>query len=200
MNDFVVYKHYTADEHVLFYIGEGRPSRANDIKYRNRYWNHVVAKHGFYSKIVYNGLTKDNSEELETRLIKIYKRSKSVKCKLTNLCDGPMFKHHWLANAPKEIHPMYGKKHPNPKLAQWNREHSGENSPTYGLKRPDLAGRNRLSDFTRSTKKVQCIETGQIFDSCKRIFEHFGIKASGHLSKAIADSTKTWRKCHWQAV
>jgi hypothetical protein len=163
--NFVVYEHYTPDTNELFYVGEGRPDRPYSSRNRNRYWKFKVKKHnGFVIKIVKTNITKQEAEETETQLISEYKKNN---IELVNLCDGPMFDSHWLIGKPKELHPMYGKKNPNPTLAEWNKKHCGELSPTYGKKRPDLSERNKSGQFKRYTRKIICVETNVIYNSIR---------------------------------
>lgn len=191
-NDFVVYAHLTKDTSELFYIGEGTIKRAYSKWSRNRYWNNKVSKHGGFSVVIlHRNLTKDQSEELETVIIK---QKKAEGVNLANFCIGPMFKNHWLAGAPKEVHPMFGKKIPkaSERIKKWNKEHSGEKSPTFGLKRPDLVARNKTSF---NGKKIKCIETGEIFDSIK--------KASGKFGRLCSKSLRnngTSRGFHWEYI
>ena len=165
-NDFVVYAHYTLDTNRLFYIGEGTLKRSKDKSNRNRWWNFKVAKHGFKVKILYNNLTKIQAENIETRLIRNLKKRGS---NIVNICIGPMYKNNWILNIPKELHPMYGRKLPyaSKRMIEWNKNHSGKNSPVYGLKRPDLILRNKLGNFIRYSTPIICNETGQIFKSIK---------------------------------
>lgn len=164
--NFVVYAHYTLDTNELFYIGEGTLKRSKSTSSRNRWWNFKVKKHGFKVKILYSNLTKNQAENIETRLIRNLKKRGS---KIVNICVGPMYKNHWILNIPKELHPMYGKKSPNAskRMTEWNKNHSGINSPVYGLKRPDLSERNKNGSFKRHTVKIKCVETQQIFSSIK---------------------------------
>lgn len=164
---FCVYAHLTKDTNRLFYIGEGV---TNDRPYtkrnRNKYWNNIVNKHGFIVRIIRENLTKDQAEKLEKRIIIICKK---LKIKISNFCIGPMIENHWLINAPKEIHPMYGKK--NPKASERIRKRNlgkfGKLSNTYGLKRPDLVNRNKNGVFKRYTKKIKCLELNIEFESIK---------------------------------
>jgi len=163
--NFVVYEHYTPDTNELFYVGEGRPDRPYSTRNRNRYWKFKVKKHnGFVVKIVKENISKEDAESLEKKIILEYKNND---VKLTNLCDGPMFENHWLIGKPKELHPLFGKKRPNPKLSEWNKIHCGELSPVYGKKRPDLSERNKSGQFKRFTRKVICVETGIIYNSIR---------------------------------
>lgn len=199
-NNFVVYAHYTPDTNELFYIGEGRPTRAKQKSSRNRYWNFKVQKHGsFVVRILKSNLSKSEAQSFEKHLIHFFSKVNDVN--LVNFCIGPMFDSHWLLSADKTNHPMYGKKRPDVsiRISEWNRNHSGKDSPTYGLKRPDLIERNKKSIFKRFTKKVVCIETGVVYNSLKEVNELFLAKSNsttlvkhlkGHRKKAFGH---TWK-------
>lgn len=198
-NDFVVYEHYTPDTNELFYVGEGRPDRPYSTRNRNRFWKFKVKKHqGFVVKIVSNNISKLEAEDLELFLIKEYK---SNGIELTNLCEGTMFNTHWLVGKPKEIHPMYGKKHPNPKLSEWNKQHSGELSPTYGKKRPDLSERNKTGLFKRFTRKIMCVETEVIYNSVKEAYLSLNKSPkSSEISKHLGGNREHAFGFHWVYV
>lgn len=195
--NFVVYEHYTPDTNELFYVGEGRPNRPYSSNSRNRYWKFKVKKHnGFVVKIIKDNLTKIDAETLEKELIILHKKNGIV---LTNFCEGPMFGNNWLTNQSKEVHPMYGKRRPNPKLSEWNKLHSGELSPTYGIKRPDLSERNKSGQFKRYTRKIICVETGQIFNSIKEATSSLGKSpTSAEINKHLNGSRKHAFGFHWE--
>jgi len=195
--NFVVYEHYTPDTNELFYVGEGRPDRPYSTRNRNRYWKYKVKKHnGFVVKIVKENISKLDAESLEKNLILEYKNNDIA---LTNLCDGPMFENHWLIGKPKELHPLFGKKHPNPKLSEWNKIHCGELSPVYGKKRPDLSERNKSGQFKRFTRKVICIETDIIYDSIKDATISMNRNPkSAEISKHLGGNRKHAFGYHWK--
>jgi len=189
-SDFVVYAHYKQDNNELFYIGEGTVKRAYSKHSRSKYWKNTVKKHnGFITKILYENLTKEMAEYIETNLIKFYKE---IGYHIVNFCIGPAFKNHWLLNSPKERHPMFGKKMPeqSKRIIEWNKLHSGVKSPTYGLKRPDLTERNKLG---LNCKKIICIETNEVFDSIKKASEKYGRISQ----KALKFGNKS-RGFHWE--
>jgi len=47
-----VYIHCRLDNNSIFYIGKGSGNRHSSKQKRNRYWNFVASKYGFYSKIL----------------------------------------------------------------------------------------------------------------------------------------------------
>lgn len=52
----------------------------------------------------------------------------------------------------------------------------------------------------RMQKKVRCIETGQIFESCLDATKYYGLKSHRSITIAVYDKTKTARKLHWEFV
>lgn len=68
--DFYVYAHYTLDTNELFYIGKGKGKRADDKRQRNRFWNFIVDKHGFYSKKLIENLEESDALIQELLAIK----------------------------------------------------------------------------------------------------------------------------------
>ena len=173
MNKFVVYAHDTKDTNKLFYVGEGTLLRAKSKSHRNRYWKFIVSKHeGFTYKIIRKGLTKREAENYETRLIRNLKKRN---IETANFCIGPMYKNHWVLNISKEQHPMFGKKNPkaSERMKKWNKEHCGEKSPVYGIKRPDLVILNKTLKRKRFSRKIKCIQTQETFTSIKEATAKF---------------------------
>lgn len=52
----------------------------------------------------------------------------------------------------------------------------------------------------RMQKKVRCIETGQIFESCLDATKYYGLKSHRSIAIAVYDKSKTARKFHWEFV
>ena len=184
INRFLVYGHYTSDTNELFYIGEGTLKRAHTSCGRNIYWKRKASKHnGFKVKIFSKDMTKHEATRLESKMIKALKKRGY---KLTNILDSTICK--------------YWKERPNPRLAQWNKDHSGILSPVYGLKRPDLSERNKTGSFKRFVKPVRCIELDKIFNSVQEANIYFGKVNSTHITQYIKGQRKTAHKHTWEYV
>ena len=82
-NKYYVYLHKRADSGSIFYVGKGSGNRAYEARYRNTYWQRVVAKHEFTVEIFRSGMTESEALALEKRLIQYYGRDN-----LTNMTDG----------------------------------------------------------------------------------------------------------------
>jgi hypothetical protein len=71
----IVYIHKTLDTNEVFYVGIGKnKSRAFSTSNRNKHWNNIVKKHGFYYDIVFEDLTWEDCCKLEIQLISEYGR------------------------------------------------------------------------------------------------------------------------------
>ena len=184
MNDFVVYIHYTLDTNKPFYIGEGKLRRSTTNCGRNSFWRNVYEKHGKRVEIYKDGLTKKDAQILESQLIKKF------------LNEG-----HKLTNILECSRSVFIENRKNPKLSQWNKEHSGELSPVWGLKRPDLSERNKNGDFNRYKNPVRCNETGQVFESVKEASIFFGRKpTNSHITQQIKGDRKTALGYTWEYI
>lgn len=74
MKKYYVYFQYKASDHSLFYIGKGNGLRNVDPKQRNKHWKNIVAKYGFYSKIVFESFDENEVFRMERRLIRTMKK------------------------------------------------------------------------------------------------------------------------------
>lgn len=81
--EFYVYLHKKATDGSVFYVGKGKAKRAYSKGSRNKYWHHVVEKHGYVVEFVKVGLTEYEAFELEKEVINQLDSEK-----LTNLTMG----------------------------------------------------------------------------------------------------------------
>lgn len=88
MNNKVVYRHITLDTNQVFYIGIGKVSRPKSKNNRNKFWQHVVNKHGYYSEVLKDNLSHEEACELEELLILEYGRRDLGTGYLVNMTDG----------------------------------------------------------------------------------------------------------------
>jgi len=175
---FCVYAHFVEGGDQPFYIGEGTLKRSRSRDNRNRHWNFKVKKHGaFIVKIIKDGLTKKQAEDLERKTIA---EMRSLGVGLTNVCDGPMYDKSWLIGQPKEAHPMFGARFNAPWIEESNKRRAGKKQKP----RPDLSERNKLASYKHYTRSVRCIETGEVFESGRAAEIHIGA-SKGKVNRSI---------------
>lgn len=181
---FCVYSHYVDGEKDPFYIGEGTLKRSRGRDNRNRHWNFKVAKHGGFSvRIIKDGLTKLEAEQLERETIASMRQAG---VQIVNICDGPMYDRSWLVGQPKEMHPMFGKRFDAPWIAESNSRRKGIKQKP----RPDLSERNKLAEYKHFARQVRCVETGQVFESGKEAEMSIGA-SKGKVTRSIKQGYKT---------
>ena len=84
-NGFYVYEHVRLDTMKPFYIGKGSGTRAYTKQGRNRYWHHVVDKHGYIVRMVAENLDEEMAFLVEMEKIDQLRR---LGTELTNMTDG----------------------------------------------------------------------------------------------------------------
>lgn len=88
--DYYVYLHrYESGTKLgqVFYVGKGTGNRAFSKKNRNKYWKHIVAKHGYTVELYETGLQEWYAYELEFLTVAYYGRENL--CNLTDGGEGP---------------------------------------------------------------------------------------------------------------
>ena len=84
---YYVYSHINPITKTPFYIGKGKGNRAFSTKGRNVFWNNTVNKYGFEVVLLCDGLTEQQSFEIEKQYIKKY-GFRNEGGLLVNLTDG----------------------------------------------------------------------------------------------------------------
>lgn len=84
-----VYRHIRLDNNKVFYIGIGiNTKRAYDIRQRNKYWHHVVNKHGYRVEVFLDNIDLDSAKIWEMYLIWLSGRADLGYGELVNMTDG----------------------------------------------------------------------------------------------------------------
>jgi len=86
-----LYRHVRLDKNEPFYIGIGSDNnyeRSNSHKYRNRYWENIVAQTLYEVEILLDNLTWDEACNKEIEFINLYGRADLNKGPLVNMTDG----------------------------------------------------------------------------------------------------------------
>lgn len=87
-SNFYVYEHIRKDSNSVFYVGKGSYKRARAKNCRNRYWHHIVNKHGFEVRFVAKDLTEELAFLVEEERIDQLKRLGVNLCNMTNGGEG----------------------------------------------------------------------------------------------------------------
>jgi hypothetical protein len=199
----IVYQHKKPDG-TVFYIGIGlNTGRAFSSYRRNKYWQHVVNKHGYNVNILLEDITIDDAKKWEIYLIDLLGRYDIDSGPLVNMTDGGDGVHNY-------IHTEHSKAIMSQKKKEYHKNHThflegkkGNNHPAFGYKHTEEA-KNRIS-ITQSgennhmhgkkgalchhSKKVIDTKTGVIYDSCTIAAEAVGQKRKT-LSRKLAGSRK----------
>lgn len=93
MSIYYVYMHRRASDGLPFYIGKGKCNRFKDKNGRNRHWDRVVNKHGYYVDILHSGLSEEDSKLLEVMEIN---NKRSMGYPMTNINNGGDGNHGWI--------------------------------------------------------------------------------------------------------
>ena len=144
-----VYVHRRLDNDSVFYIGIGSKKRPY-VKYgRNKHWQSIVKKYGYYVDVLFKNLTMDDAKELECFLIENYGIDNLTN--YTNGGDGLLGYKHTKESKLKIAKFQTGK-------------HKGVDNPFYGKKHTDEV-KKLISD--KQCKKVINIKTGETYRSAK---------------------------------
>ncbi len=215
-NDFCVYVHRKATTGEIFYVGKGRSKRPMVRCSRNKYWHNIVNKHGYIVEIIIQGLSDNQSRELEVELITWYGRLGLGTGPLVNMTPGgegvrmddPRVKanhasgiatawsrpetkaNHAAALSNKDFKKRHAEKTSIAVKDAWTR-------PEYRFKH--ISGIHKQS----KVKRVCCIQNGLIFDTTlcaeKWLKENVNPKATGiNVYKVCKGQRKsaygyTWR-------
>jgi hypothetical protein len=97
MKNKVLYLHITEDTNEIFYIGIGNIKRPYIKDGRNKYWHHIVDKHGYRVEVIKENLCIEDACRFEKQLISKYKEMGLAKCNMTEGGDS-----HFGFRHPKE--------------------------------------------------------------------------------------------------
>jgi hypothetical protein len=173
-NIFYVYLHRKKDNDKIFYVGKGKGSRHRCTSGRNQHWKNTGKKHGWYSTIVQESLSEEDSLELEEFII--------VTLGLENLCN----KNYFNGGRSGFQHSLESRKIMSSKKkggVPWNKglksetssvRMKGENNPMYGKKVIHTLD-TRLTLRKKNGTLVCDLATGIFYDSMVEMSESIGI-------------------------
>lgn len=153
--DKVLYIHRRETDDKIFYVGIGNPNRPYNKHGRNKHWNNVVGKHGYYVVVLQQGLTIEEAQDCERDLIELIG--------IENLC-----------NVTLGGEGMHGLTHSEYTRNLIGSYHVG-NSYAKGHK---VSKEQRDAERIRRNKAVIDLDTGIIYESVKIAREELGLSTS----------------------
>jgi hypothetical protein len=144
----IVYQHKRKDCNEVFYVGVGKNIKRAYCKHkRNKYWNNVVNKYGYYVDVSHKDLTFEDCLTIEVYLISFWRENGKIPlCNATNGGEGTLgykfdvkskeklSKTQKLRLADKHNHPLYGKKHTQESIEKNRQSNKGDKSFNFGKK------------------------------------------------------------------
>lgn len=135
--NFYIYEYVRLDNNTTFYVGKGTKNRMKQIHNRSKHWKHIMEKTEIAGYILYDNLTENEAFELEKNIIEqyVFEEGYGIKCKNFDYVSGEPY----LVNAT------------------WGGEGAS------GLKFSQET-KNKLSENSKTKRKVVCINTGKIYE------------------------------------
>lgn len=96
-----------------------------------------------------------------------------------------------------EKHYLYGKHLPEETKRKLSEAHKGERNPNYGTHRSE---ETRRKIGTGNSKKIRCVETGEIYDSISDASKSKNISSASCISAVLHGRYKTSGGYHWEFI
>lgn len=207
-----VYQHIRLDNDSVFYIGigsdtQGYYSRAKRKSYRSEYWERIVKKAGYRIEIVKDGITWEEAKEIEREMIRKIGRDKL--CNLTDGGDGVLgwvpddeTRRTWSDQRKGAPSSFTGRKHSEETKKKLSERMKG-NTIWKGRHQSDET-KKKLSQAKKGQpspmrKKVMCIETGVVYDSCEEAARILGLPKNG-VNRAASGVRKHTGGFHFKFI
>jgi hypothetical protein len=155
-NIYYIYIHERLDTGLPFYVGKGKRDRDTSNNSRNNYWHNIVNKHGFRSRRIQENMSNTQANNAEKLVIAAMRKRYSL-VNITNGGEGASFKRS--AETCKKIRDACIARGAGRRdFGDISRATAAQRSvtlregyrtgrlrsPTLGVKRDDLAERNKL--------------------------------------------------------
>lgn len=224
---FYVYIWYIIGTNEIFYVGKGKGKRYKQITKRNKFFTDMYNTHNCRVEKVFEGLTEKEAFELEIELIHlirtytndrltnqtdggegntgykptketIQKMSMSSKEKWKN--DEFRQKMIKIRNSPDGVYQSKEFREKISKLVQ------KENNPNYNNhwskeQKKNLSSkkiRKKLRSDNGNSKRIICLETGEVFDCILDAQKHYDVKNDSSFSIALKEDVRTAAGLHWK--
>lgn len=189
---FYVYRYSVEDTGEVIYIGKGSGDRYKNTTDRNKFFISMYKTHKCKVQILWNHMTEAEAFALEKTLIAYYRLYTS--CRLTNVCDGGggAAGHRWSEEDKRKI----------------SERSKGENNGNYGHKWTDEMKKNLslkqkcsgryVGKNNPNSKRVRCIETGEIFSTMSEAARKYGLKYPSSIWHAMETPSRVAAGFHWE--
>lgn len=191
---FYVYRYRIIETKEVIYIGKGSGNRYKDVKDRNQFFLSMYNTHNCEVQILCNYMTEEEAFELEKLLISYYRLYSN--CRLTNVCDGGQG--------------ASGYHMPPERRAQYSEMNSGAGNGNYGhnwtqqmkdsLSQKQKASGRYVGANNPNSKKVRCIETGEIFLTMSEAAKSCGLKYPSSIWHALEAPHRLAAGYHWEML
>lgn len=169
---------------------------------------------GFYHIVLSDGLSEDEAKYSEKYLIKeLSLRNSDVGYNQTDGGDGVTGFHPTLEQRKAmserlsgQNHPFYGKRMSKEfcdaisrarKGIVFTEEHKQHLRESHLGKKLPEEQKIKIRQNNPDKIMVQCVETGEVFDSIADVSRHYG-KSARHVSECCSGKRHTWNRLHWR--
>ena len=202
--DFYVYEHLKNTDGSVFYVGKGFGNRCKRTTNRNKYWHNIVNKHGFKVNFVASNLDEEFALLVEIERIDQLRRLGVKLCNLTNGGEGVSGLKFSVDSLKKLSKSHLGIRPTEETLKKLSALRKGVAKTEDHKKKIAFAnkGKKRTKEqivkmIERLSKKVLCVETGDIFLNANEAAKKTGAPKSG-IGKVCRGERKTAGKFTWR--
>ena len=189
---FYVYRYIIEDTNEVIYIGKGTGDRYKNITDRNKFFISMYKTHKCKVQILCNYMTEDEAFDLEKLLISYYRQYTNHR--LTNICDGGegASGHRWSDEDKRKMSER------SQGAANGNYGHKWTEDMKEALRQKQKASRRYIGARNPNSKKVKCIETGEIFSTMSEAAKKYGLKHPSSIWHAMESPTRVAAGLHWE--
>lgn len=213
-NKYYVYEWYFVNTNEVFYIGKGCGKRFKEIHGRNKFFQCMYKSHSCAVRIIMHGFSEVDAYQYERYVIQYYKKFTTFR--LTNQTEGGDGTVGYKFSDEQYQHMLETRRDPNGVYksdafrAKISSLVQGENNPNFGhrwsnAQKDALSKKQSASGRYKDTKnptatRIQCVETGEVFDCIKFAMQQYDVKYPASFSVALDNPKRTAAGLHWVRV
>ena len=202
MENYFVYKHTCPNGKIYIGITSQKPTKRwkNGFGYRkDSHIYNAIIKYGWDNikhEILFSNLTKDQAENKEIELIKLYRSTDRRYGYNIENGGNSVGKHSEESKRKASLHnPKYmlGKHHSKEVREKISKANKGENNAFYGKK-------HEIEIIKQLSIPVMCIETEKIYYGAKEAARELNLKTYTHICSCCKGKRETAGGYHWRYV